>query len=147
MPDVRNCRKCGKIFSYIGGVPICPSCRQQEEEIFKKIKDYLYENPGASVTEVSRELDVSIELIKRFLREGRLEIVGEEGKNLLLECENCGRAINSGRYCKDCERELLKGFQTAANKISQKISDNQTGSSATKMRYLHKLDYKRREEE
>jgi len=147
MPDIRNCRKCGRVFNYIGGEPICPSCRQQEEEIFKKIKDYLYDNPGASVTQVSKDLDVSIELIKRFLKEGRLEIVGEEGKNLLLECEKCGKAINSGRYCKECERELLKGFKTAADAISQKFSDYQTRSNSSSMRYLHKPDLRRRAEE
>jgi len=146
MPDVRNCRKCGRIFNYLGGPPICPACKQQEEEIFKKIKEYLYDNPGASVTQVSKDLDVSIELIKRFLKEGRLEIVGEEGRNLLLECEICGKAINSGRYCKECERDLVRGFQTAVDKMSQTMPDYQTRGNPTSMRYLHKSDLRRKDE-
>ena len=116
MPDVRNCRKCGKIFNYIGGMPICPACKDKEEEDFQRIKKYLYENPGASLTQVSTELDVSVETIKRFLREGRLEIANEEG-NLLLECENCGRSIKSGRFCPDCERTLASSFKSAASQM------------------------------
>ena len=36
MPDVRNCRKCGKIFNYIGGAPICPACRKRRKRIFRE---------------------------------------------------------------------------------------------------------------
>jgi predicted amidophosphoribosyltransferase len=50
-----------------------------------------------------------VEKIKRFLREGRLEIVGDSG-NMFLECEGCGKAIRSGRYCSDCEREMSRDF-------------------------------------
>jgi len=94
MPDVRNCKKCGRIFNYIGGSPLCPSCREHEEKEFQRIKQYLYENPGASLTQVSVELDISVEMIRRFLREGRLEIANDDG-NLILECENCGKSIRT----------------------------------------------------
>ncbi|HHV95880.1 MAG TPA: MerR family transcriptional regulator, partial [Clostridiaceae bacterium] len=76
MPDVRNCKRCGRIFNYIGGVQLCPHCREEDEEDFKRIKRYLFENPKATVSEVASELNISIEKIKKFLREERLEIVG-----------------------------------------------------------------------
>ncbi len=107
MPDVRNCRKCGKIFTYLGGTLICPVCKQAEEEDFKRIKEYLYKNPGAGLNQVSVELDIGVEKIKRFLKEGRLEIVSADG-NMFLECENCGKSIKSGRYCDECERIWLR---------------------------------------
>ncbi len=141
MPDIRNCRKCGKIYNYIGGTPICPVCRQEEEKDFKRVKDYLYKNSGASMTQVSTELDISIEKIKRFLKEGRLEIVEGEG-NLFLECESCGKAIKSGRFCEYCERDLAREFQTAAGEISKKLSNTQIGNRSTNMRYHTKLDNK-----
>lgn len=149
MPDVRNCRKCGKIYNYIGGSPICPVCRQLEEEEFKRVKDYLYDNPGASITQVSTELDISIELIKRFLKEGRLEIVGECA-NMVLECEICGKSINSGRYCPECERELSNGLKSTASQLSQQLgaqggsnsSGQSQGGRGIGMRYLNKDDKK-----
>ena len=138
MPDVRNCRKCGKIFNYISGMPICPACKDKEEEDFQRIKKYLYENPGASLTQVSTELDVSVETIKRFLREGRLEIANEEG-NLLLECENCGRSIKSGRFCPDCERTLASSFKSAASKMKLDLDSRVNNEKRSLgLRYLNK---------
>ncbi len=138
MPDVRNCRKCGKIFNYIGGAPICPACREKEEEDFQRVKKYLYENPGASLTQVSTELEISVEMIKRFLREGRLEIANDEG-NLVLECENCGRSIKTGRFCPDCERNLASGFKSAASQMKLDLDSRSTSErKSLGMRYLNK---------
>lgn len=120
MPDIRNCRKCGRIFNYIGGEPICPICRQADEEEFQRIKKYLYEYPGATLSQVSTELGISVEKIKKFLREGRLEIAGDDG-NMILECEKCGKSIKSGRFCAECEREMASGFKSAAKKMKDEI--------------------------
>lgn len=140
MPDVRNCRKCGKIFNYIGGAPICPVCKQADEEDFKKVKEYLYENPGSSVTKVSTDLNISVEKIKRFLKDGRLEITSEEG-NMILECENCGKGIKSGRLCDACERDLAAGFRSAASQIKSELdSISEASKKAVEMRYLNKDD-------
>jgi len=49
MPDIRNCKRCGRLFNYIGGRPICQDCKKQDEEEFKRVKEYLYEHPKASI--------------------------------------------------------------------------------------------------
>ena len=36
--EVRNCRKCGRIFNYVAGMPICPACRERIEEKFQEVK-------------------------------------------------------------------------------------------------------------
>lgn len=144
MPDVKNCKRCGKIFNYLGGEPICPVCRQQDEEDFKRVKEYLYENPGATMSQISIDLDISVEKIRRYLREGRLEIVGNEG-NLVLECEKCGKAIKSGRYCDVCERELTSNLKSVANKMNQSLA--QSTDSSGRMRYLYKEYPKKKDEE
>ncbi len=139
MADVRNCRKCGKIYNYIGGAPICSRCRELEEEDFKRVKEYLYENPGASITQVSSELEISIELIRRFLKDGRLEITGDDG-NMILECENCGKSIKSGRFCGECERDLASGFRSVANQMKSELDSQSSAANAKSfgMRYLNK---------
>lgn len=138
MPDVRNCRKCGKIFSYLGGPPICPACKQVDEEDFKRIKEYLYKNPGAGLNQVSVELEIGVEKIKRFLKEGRLEIVSEEG-NMFLECENCGKSIKSGRFCDDCEKDLAANLKSTADQMKSDMDGmSDSARKAIGMRYLNK---------
>lgn len=138
MPDVRNCRKCGKVFNYLGGPPLCVSCRQLDEEDFKRIKEYLYDNPRASLNQVSVELEISVEKIRRFLKDGRLEILSDDG-NLILECESCGKSIKSGRYCTDCERDLANNFKNTASQMKgRNESSLDHNKKAIGMRYLNK---------
>ncbi|RKD23538.1 flagellar operon protein TIGR03826 [Caminicella sporogenes DSM 14501] len=118
--DIRNCKECGKLFQYDGISKLCYSCRKKDEEDFKRVKDYIYDNTGATITEVSEATGVSEDKILRYLREGRLEIVGEN-PGLVLDCERCGRAIRTGRYCEECareiEKELRSGFERPVKRV------------------------------
>lgn len=109
MAEIRNCPRCGKIFNYYGRA-ICNKCIDIEENEFKLVKEYIYDNPGATISEVSQETEVSVEKIMRFLREERLEIKSDNC-NLLLECEKCGRPISSGRFCENCKGQINKEFR------------------------------------
>ena len=140
MPDVRNCRRCGRIYNYLGGQPICPVCREADEQDFRRVKNYLYQYPGASISQVSKELDISVEKIKSYLKDGRLEIIGENTGNLMLECENCGKSIKSGRFCDACSQELSKELRSTADKINSNISKTKTQQKGIGMRYLNKDD-------
>lgn len=109
MAEIRNCPRCGKIFTYVGR-PICSRCIEIEEDEFKKVKEYVYDNPGATISETSQETGVSVDKIMRFLREERLEIKSEDS-NLVLECERCGVPIKSGRFCERCKRDMNADFR------------------------------------
>lgn len=109
MPDIRNCPRCGKIFSYLRS-PICPNCQQEEEAEFQIVKQYIYDYPGVNMAVVAQETGVSIEKIMRFLREERLELTSDSD-NLILECERCHVPIKSGRFCDSCKNDLDKGFK------------------------------------
>jgi flagellar operon protein (TIGR03826 family) len=104
MADLRNCSRCGRLFGYAGR-PICSYCVEEEEDEFKKVKEYLYDNPGSTVFEVADATNVEVEKIMRFLKEERLQ-VSSENPNMLLECEKCSRPINMGRFCQNCKNEL-----------------------------------------
>lgn len=104
MAELRNCPRCGKLFSYFGR-PICNRCIDEEEEEFKIVKEYIYNNPGATVFEVADATEVSVDKILRFLKEERLEITSDN-VNLILECESCGRPIKTGKYCEQCKVKL-----------------------------------------
>jgi flagellar operon protein (TIGR03826 family) len=106
--DVRNCRNCNKLFNYVSGPPLCPNCVKALDKKFSEVKDYIYDNPGAGVQEISEEFDVPIAQIKQWIREERLSF--SEDSMVGLECERCGALIKTGRYCKSCKEDLAKGF-------------------------------------
>ena len=52
--EIRNCRACGRMFSYIeGGSFLCPACQAELEDKFQVAKKYIRENVGASIQEVA----------------------------------------------------------------------------------------------
>ena len=108
--DIRNCRRCGRIYKY-DGFPICPNCRMEDEKDFDKVKEYLDEYPMATVNDVSKDTEVPVSKIMDFLRQGRLELTDEN--NIFLECEKCGKPIKTGRFCDKCAFELEQEMKGA----------------------------------
>ncbi|MDK2934468.1 MAG: hypothetical protein PWP27_2278 [Clostridiales bacterium] len=110
--EVRNCAKCGKIFTNgLSQSILCPMCRKQDEKEFKRVKEYLYQNPCTNILEVSTALGISISKLRRYLREERLETASNTASTLL--CEKCGTSINSGRYCTSCTNHLSNQIKSA----------------------------------
>lgn len=135
--EPRNCKRCGRMFGYISGIPICDNCKKKEEEDFMKVRLYIKENSGANMREVAEVCEVSIEKITRFLREGRLEV--REGSNLVLECESCRKAIKSGRLCQECSRHLERDMAQAATGSNREETDGDSKELKSKgggMKYL-----------
>lgn len=111
--ELRNCPQCGKLFTYIS-INLCPHCLREDEEDFRKVKEYLYENPGAGLIELAEATEVDESKIIRWIREGRLE--DKKFTGLLIPCERCGTQISSGRYCASCAQELARGFSQGLTK-------------------------------
>lgn len=130
--DVRNCAKCGKLFQYIGGPPICPNCKRKEEEDFELVKNYIYENKNANMIEISNETGVSTKLIERFIREGRLML--SEDSPISLKCEKCGADIRTGRFCEACSRSL-------SNEIRMSTGAKQAPNKHTEVREKDKMHF------
>ncbi|ABR46949.1 flagellar protein [Alkaliphilus metalliredigens QYMF] len=127
--DLRNCKQCGRAFSY-QGMEVCSRCASDDQSEFAKVKEYLYEHPGATVSEVSDETEVSEKSILRYLRESRIEI--RESDNLYLDCERCGAGIQSGKYCDSCAGEMKRQF-TAAITPKTKPKEETTTESKNRM--------------
>ncbi|MFW6238873.1 MAG: TIGR03826 family flagellar region protein [Halanaerobiales bacterium] len=139
MAEIKNCPKCGKLFSYDGVNKLCEVCRQEEETDFQKVKTYLWDNPNATIEEVHEKTGVKRERIIKFIREDRLIAEGLE-ITFDLECERCGTPIQSGRFCERCKKELVDGFSgdEKENKKSKKKKKDteikQTGEMYTRDR-------------
>lgn len=112
--NVRNCRKCGKLFNYVSGPPICPACREAEEAKFQEVKKYVQDHPGAAVAEVAEVCEVTTNQIQAWLRDERLELC--EGSGIALTCEKCGASILTGRYCNRCKAAMAERLESSIRK-------------------------------
>jgi len=111
------------------------------DEMYKKVRDYLYDHPNATMVEVSEATGVEEKIILEFLREGRLEL---KEPSPVLTCERCGKPITTGRMCKECLAVFERGLKKGLNESVRKVSDLKPDS-----RRIHVADYviKRRETE
>lgn len=107
--EVRNCKQCGKMFNYLGGVPLCPVCKDKLEDKFIEVREYVRDNPGATMQMVSEENDVSIQQIRQWIREERLEF--SKDSPVGIECEVCGTSIRTGRFCEACKKTVTDNFR------------------------------------
>ncbi len=87
MGDFKYCKNCGTLFTSYGS-KICPECTDKEEDEFRIVRDYIWDNPGGNMKQVSEATEVDLEKIMKWLREERL----------ILKMEN-GEAFDSGLKC------------------------------------------------
>jgi len=138
--NIRNCKECGRLFQYDGISKLCFKCRKQDDEDFRRVKEFLYENPKETVTVVSEETGVSEDKILRYLREGRLEIVGDN-PGILLDCEACGKAIRTGRFCDQCAHEIEKGLKSG---LERKDRQEERRRASKDRMYITEMKNKRK---
>ncbi len=131
--DVRNCKSCGRLFNYLTGAPICPSCQKKLEEKYQKVKEYIYDHPKASISEVAEENEVSVNQIKKWVREERLSFTEDSVAG--LQCEGCGKIIKTGRFCKECKSKFANGFEQVMDK-PKIIEIKKEQREKDKMRFL-----------
>ena len=120
------CTNCNIPFNQVRNEEQCPACAASGDATFRRIKEYLYEHQGASASELVSVLGVSMRQIRQFLREDRLEVVGDGYSG--LHCDKCGVSIKTGRFCEACGREAENRIKadsasaaTNATRLSQSI--------------------------
>lgn len=134
--NVRNCRKCGKIFNYIVGPVICPRCKESQEAKFQEVKKFVQENHGADIAEVAEACEVEVKQIRQWIREERLQFADDSP--IRIPCESCGAMIQSGRFCDKCKAELSNGFKHSVglDKPKEPAKKPEKKSERDKMRFL-----------
>ena len=132
--EIKNCRKCGRIYNSMGKGNVCPGCQKELEEKFKEVKQYIYDNPHVSFADVTEALDVSAQQIKQWVREERLEFSEASGSG--LACEKCGRPVASGRFCPKCKEVMANTFSSAYRLETPASDDKKEKKSSAKMRFL-----------
>lgn len=140
--NVRNCRKCGKLFNYISGVYICPQCKEAMEGKFQEVKAYINEHGTANLNTVAEECDVEIGQLKQWVKEERLTFADLSVAGIV--CESCGVLIKTGRFCDKCKNEMARGLSNAIKKEEPKNipspARDKDARETSKMRFLNSTD-------
>lgn len=132
--EMKNCAHCGKMFTYIGGPPLCQTCIKKLDEKFDEVKKYVYENPGCGIQEVCDAMDVTSAQIRKWIREERLAF--SESSDVAISCENCGKRILTGRFCDNCKRELQNQIYNAGKRPEPKQPEYKRQKTENKMRFI-----------
>lgn len=114
--ELRNCVRCGKLFAG-NDASLCPDCVKEDEDLLRKIRDYLGNHPNASMMELVEQTGVPVEKVMSFLRAERLILRTGGGAGqaaMTLTCRSCGTPISSGRFCKNCADALARKLDGAA---------------------------------
>ena len=133
--DVRNCRRCGTIFNYVMGVPICPACRDAEEKKFQIVKKFVQDNVTAEIPEIVEKCEVSQNQIMLWIRQERL--VFADSSPIGIDCEGCGAMIKTGSLCDKCKFSLAHKLSNSGNtRKEEPRSVRKENAENPKMRYL-----------
>ncbi len=132
--NLRNCSRCGKMFNYIGGQPICEPCKKAIEEEFQKVKQYITENPGADLKKIAEDNEVTTKQIQQWIREERLMFTS--GSPIQLQCENCGEPILTGRFCAKCKATMANTLNNTFAKPKPALQQPVKKESKAGMRFL-----------
>lgn len=133
--NVINCKSCGRLFNALDRSRLCPSCKRALEDKFQEVKQYLRENPDATVNQTSEDNDVTVKQIKQWIREERLVLTNSAGCD--IRCEQCGAAIRTGRFCDKCKANMTMDLQGAISKPKGvMIEPKKKNSEKDRMRFL-----------
>lgn len=103
----KKCPDCGTPMKYIYGEMFeCPSCHKKALSDFGLVREYLDKNGPQPAIVISDATGVKVEVIDKFLRQGRVEI--PDGSDVYIKCQSCGTDIRYGRYCPECMAKMTK---------------------------------------
>lgn len=133
--NVINCKSCGKLFNALDRSRLCPSCKRALEDKFQEVKQYLRENPDATINQTSEDNDVTVKQIKQWIREERLILTNSAGCD--IRCEQCGASIRTGRFCDKCKANMTMDLQGAISKPKGvMVEPKKKNSEKDRMRFL-----------
>ena len=96
----------------------CEDCDDVDFDDYGKVRLFIEEHRGATAADIENGIGVSQRVVRRLLKDGRLEIA--EGSNVYLRCELCGKEIRSGQYCPECEIKVHRNLEAKQRELMNK---------------------------
>ena len=67
-----TCKHCGKEYEGFKGTSTCDACKDLDDMIFTQIRVYLKKYPHSNAVQISQSLGINVNLIIKYIEEGRL---------------------------------------------------------------------------
>jgi hypothetical protein len=107
---------------------LCQPCIKDLEHQYEICVNYLRENRGTNIQELSDATEIPIKEITRFIREGRISIAN--APNMMYPCEVCGTLIRDGHMCDSCRSRLRKDISNAVKESAAAETSKKPGEGA-----------------
>lgn len=125
-----ECEYCQNVFNSIGGQKICPQCAGELDEIFTRIRKYMYSTSDRVTTaSLVEKLDVPEKAVDYLIHENRL-VLDRQGK-AVGKCKICGAPTVGESLCKECRKKFTEGVQKFRQERAQeeKTAPSSLGSA------------------
>lgn len=134
---IKICPICGQPMKYMfGEVYKCQKCGRSELSDFGKVREFLEKAGAQPAVVISRETGVELNVIDKFLKEGRVEI--PDGSDVYIKCQSCGTDIRYGRFCPECMMKMTKDLGQAM--LAPEVGERPRSKSGR----MHTLEEKER---
>lgn len=134
------CQNCSGNMRYKGsGCYQCESCGEEYLTDFGKVKRFINTYGPSNAITISKETGVSRHKIRRFLQEGRVEIV-EDGSSEISFCLSCGTPLRSGMYCNVCQGRMSGATSHSQKGVYNSLSGDKMESQEGQMRFKNEKE-------
>ncbi len=133
-----QCDECGGKLYYLGaGAFECRRCAKTLYSDYGKVRKYITEHGMASIPILVRATGVEREVLEEFVRDGTLYDPYED----INKCAGCGCVLEKGRYCEECQKNIVGRLAEAIKPLSAEDPGRPRGPvnlRDTRMHYLNK---------
>ncbi len=123
LPEIRECKQCGRSLNNNYKKDLCPSCI--EINLFAEVKEYIRSNDVREM-DVANHFHIPISKVRSWIQQGRIEYKATNGKTVSgTKCQICGKKISFGTVCPECHK--IQNLQ---------VISKQAGIQPEEMRFL-----------
>lgn len=126
--ELRNCRKCKKLFISISGRITCQECYEEKEKSYDRVFEYLSKNPDASVGDICKATKVTEDSIVELVKNKKIAL----NVSVEYKCEICGKKIKVGKVCEECKKKVSKELDKVIDKVRKEEGEAKARDLATK---------------
>jgi hypothetical protein len=111
-----TCTICSRVFRSATDT-ICGICMNNDDMLYRMVRDYIYDHPENTAGEVSLATGVPIRKINDLLSKERIKMVDLSAFKKPIPCENCGKPIKFGTLCEPCWSSQMKASKKKSNRF------------------------------